>query len=166
MPLADAVKEMTFYKAKVPSGTIARHTKKFAGTIVHTSEDGGWSMEEFSGGVRIPLAPSARETSAVKTPVPLNDEQDVARLCRLFVKWGKGEFVIGNFLRRLEPRKVYSHEEMKKLCRNNNNESVTLSHMLEPHITKSYRFGRILVGSKEAGYRLNPHLLQAFDENF
>lgn len=164
MPLADAVKEMTFYKAKVPSGTIARHTKKFAGTIVHTSEDGGWSMEEFSGGVKIPLAPSARAASAVKTPVPLNDEQDVARLCRLFVKWGKGDSIIANFLQRLDPRKVYSHEDMKKLCRNNNVQSVTLSHMLEPH--SSYRFGRILVGSKEAGYRLNPHLHQAYDENF
>lgn len=169
-PLDDALKSMTFYKEKVPSGTIARHSKKFAGTMVRTPADGGWSMEEYR--ISMPSAqvqPHARvrDRDQTQTQVSeLTEEEDVARLCNRFKTWSKDGTNIGAFLYRLDPYRCYSRNEILILCNNDNVQRVYLEQITARH--KPHRFGQILVGIEGGNqeYQLNPRLLDAYLENF
>uniref|UniRef100_A0A6C0K0I4 Uncharacterized protein n=1 Tax=viral metagenome TaxID=1070528 RepID=A0A6C0K0I4_9ZZZZ len=171
-PIAEALQTMTFHKKKVPQGKISgKKGGKFGGVIVDTPDDGGLSMEEFGLGM-IPEEPEdeeAEDKASKKKSEPYTVEQDEKRLReKMFPKWGSEDDVtkIGGFMRRLEHDKVYSVNEIKALCKNEDQMSVTLSHLIQPYIPSSWIFGRILVGDTAQGYRLNPNLVEAYLEFF
>ena len=170
--VAEALKELTFYKEKVPSGKINRKgVVRFAGKIVDTPDDGGWSMEEFSQG-RLPEEPTGNDDDdkpskkKAQTHTELSVEDDEKRLReKMFPKWSKDSNAdkIASFMKDLDPHKVYSLDELKAYCVDKDYDG-EYSRMVR--VKGNNSFGRILVGDTAQGYRLNPNLVQAYLEFF
>lgn len=165
-PMVRALNKMTFYKEKVPSSRMTRKGVRFGGITVNTPDDGGQTMEEFTLGGLIPEDDPEEEGDKKK---PFTEEEDEKRLCeKMFRKWGSmgNNSKIGNFMRRLEPLRVYSDTDIKALCKNEGNHTVTLTHITQPYIPSHWIFGRILVGNSTQGYCLNPRLREAYFKFF
>jgi hypothetical protein len=168
--VAEAIKQLTFYKEKVPEGKITRKGVRFAGISVDTPDDGGLSMEEFSMGM-IPETPEEDKDAKKKkkkseSGVILTEEEDEKRLReKMFPKWAKDSNAdkIASFMKDIDPYKVYSLDELKAYCVDKDYDG-EYSRMVR--VKGNNSFGRILVGDSSKGYCLNPNLVEAYLEFF
>ena len=92
------------------------------------------------------------------------DHIEFLRLCKIFKVWSNGDSKIARFMQHIDPKKTYTKDEIKKLCKEHG--ILILSHLTSRYNgAGSNGYGKIL-DKKNNTYKLYPQLLKAFEENF
>jgi hypothetical protein len=172
--MGKAILELPISKTKVPSSKrpIMKKNKVRLNTV--KGDDGGWSMDEYKSrmapiflGVK---AKVAEKEKAKEGQVPVTmDLVEFQRLTKkMFPKWAKTESKIANFMKHLEPTKIYTETEIRELCAET---GIRLLKQLltapnsESTKTHSAGFGCI-IKKVDNTYQLYPELVAKFVEHF
>ena len=134
-----------------------------------SKDDGGESVESYKYKVvEEPVAKVAKvdtsvATSEVESVAKELPEEEFIRLTTvMFPKWSKGDTKIARFMQNLDPRKVYTDREMKKLC--DETSILRLGQLLDINVGNN-GFGTIIKKINN-NYQLYTELVSSFEKYF
>ena len=138
-----------------------------------SKNDGGESLESYKFElVEEPVAKVAKVDTPVATPVAtpevefvtkeLAEEEFVRLTTVMFPKWSKADTKIARFMQNLDPRKVYTEREMKKLC--DETSILRLGQLLDINVGTN-GFGTIIKKINN-NYQLYTELVSSFEKYF
>lgn len=97
-----------------------------------------------------------------RTTIITNIDPEIIRLVKLFPKWATKQTKIALFLQNLDPNKMYTSTEFKKMCKDR---EIVLSHLLVKDYAESSGYG-IIIEKVDDHYRLRKELVSEFIKHF
>lgn len=94
--------------------------------------------------------------------VSMNEEEFARLTTKMFPRWSSSQTNIGNFMRAINPRTIYSLEEIQELCLASN---IRLSDCHSIANKKRVKYGNFILGV-ETEYQLHPDLVQHYEKYF
>lgn len=169
--LGNRILKVKMNKKKLPvNRTLTSKVKLNKGSFnLVNGDDDGLSLNSYkykeiiSQVVTIARERNERETQASLTREIPQDE--FYRLTQtMFLKWSKGDNKISNFMRGLDPEKIYTKTELQEYMKNCNINTIFL--LIKNKIGKSNGYGMIMKKLDNNRYQLYPELREAFYRYF
>jgi hypothetical protein len=166
------IEKMPILKSKISSRSLtkkAEYTLNKVTDVEEEKEAGGWDKERYknldanTGETLIPIKAVFEELKeAVKNKKEIYKNYPIdefVRLTKLFKNWSENNNNTGNFLRDLEPRKVYTEREMRKLCEKHNKKLALL--------TQKEKIRDVFLILRDGNtFSLHPILLNLYEQYF
>ena len=181
-----AVEEMSISKTKMTNRSITKDEKAKVGFNISNGTDNGLSMDVYNGKKNLPdeyfemyktnISQEDRKSYEENIQEEIDDEdkkdeeedeeedkKENERLINtMFPRWEVADSNIAKFMHHVDPDKLYTETEIKKLCREYN---ITFSELLRHKRGKSKAYGKIFE-KKDGGFRIRSELVESFKEHF
>jgi hypothetical protein len=176
MSFGDSIKSVPMLTTKMPDikRSLTNKVKVLKRDFKQVSkDDGGESVESYKYKVvEEPVAKVAKVETQVATPAAtpkvesvvkeLPEEEFIRLTTEMFPKWAKADTKIARFMQNLDPRKVYTEREMKKLC--DETSILRLGQLLDINVGTN-GFGTIIKKINN-NYQLYTELVSSFEKYF
>jgi hypothetical protein len=169
---ADSIKSIPMLKTKLPEKRDLTNKVKINKRDFNlvSKNDGGESLESYKFElVEEPVAKVAKVDTPVATPKvesvakELPEEEFIRLTNDMFPKWAKSDTKIARFMQNLDPRKVYTKQEMSALLSKYDKQ---IDFLTRPNSDDNKRYYGQILQQIQDGYKLYESLKPAFKKYF
>ena len=95
--------------------------------------------------------------------INMNEDEFKRLTTKMFSRWSSSQTCIGNFMRSINPRKIYTSNEMNELCVKS---GIRLSDCHSTTDKKRVKYGNFIVKSDNSNFQLHPDLVCHYEKYF